>query len=294
LAVAWSMGCSETEESDSSSTDVGSVGDIQEDGLNVGDLVQGDCTSDDREYCATCECDQQCGEGGRCLEDSNGESFCSIPCSVSKNDCAPGHYCKQFGQTSQDFGCFPDYGSCTGDGSACSPCISTDECQGGHLCHTSKLNQAMSCYEECEEDEDCSEGTSCKEKDGLCYPEVGSSIQDVCSVGGRGLCEPCSFSFDCEGGFICSYDEDDGAEVGYCTMTCQKLGGVDSTCPYGMFCIGGVCSPPPAYKCQGWLSCAFVCDSNEVCNHGFCHVPCTEDTECPFGQTCDGEYCVAS
>lgn len=240
------------------------------------------CPAEDRAFCEPCECDSQCGEKGVCVADSAGALVCTQRCSVSVNNCGPGSYCGQFGTTSEDFACLPTHGSCVGDGQQCSPCNEDSPCVSGFECHRSSLTNATTCFKQCTSRADCLVDTDCHVESGLCFPIVASKPRAVCDSGRRGICEPCSFSYDCVPGATCSNS--------ICTVACEKFGGVDSTCPTGLFCVGGMCQPPSSYGCQGWLGCSFGCKEDQICSQGFCRTPCSSG--CSTLETCVNGFCV--
>ena len=220
-------------------------------------------------YCAACTADADCGPESVCLEDTKGEHYCAPLCLLSKNNCGPGATCKMYGIGADEFACQPDYGSCTGDGLPCSPCTTDTDCKDGHKCIESKMDKVRSCYKSCTTAADCPADYGCE--DDLCLPFVASKYRQTCSTGQSDLCEPCTYDYDCKQGLKC------GKGLHYCTLDCTKDKGID-TCPDGLFCVGsstgGVCQPPIAYKCQGWLGCAFDCeDKNQVCDRGWCRDP---------------------
>jgi hypothetical protein len=274
-------GCSDDGEAESETGDAGvdvSAGDAAEPDPDTGPA----CTPGDGAWCEPCTCDSECGEDGVCLDANDGTKYCSERCAPSTSSCYPGSYCKQFGATSSDFACVPLYGACTGDGLQCAPCESDSDCAEGHTCHESKTTGASDCYKQCTANDHCGDDAECDAGLGLCLPFVANKFREVCSAGTRELCEPCAYNYDCQAGMTC--------QGKICTVPCEALPGAESTCPKGLFCIGGFCDPPEAHGCQGWLGCAHACGSTEVCVKGFCKSPC--ETGCPVWQICDGEFCV--
>ena len=243
------------------------------------------CPVDERAFCEPCTCDAQCGQDGVCLTDANGGRYCSHRCTVSGNECGPGSYCTQYGTTSLEFACQPLGGLCVGDGTQCAPCREEGQCQEGHVCHQSSVTNATDCYKQCTSNADCPDDHVCDGDLALCLPIVAGEPREVCHAGMRTLCEPCTYDYDCQSGMLCS--------SGICTVTCEKRIGLESTCPKGLFCVEGYCQPPVGHQCQGWLSCAYVCDDDEVCVKGFCKRPCDPDGTCPSAwQQCQDGYCV--
>jgi len=257
-----------------------------------GEETGSECPADDRAFCDACVCDEECGAGGTCVKDGDGPGFCSQVCSEAQNDCDPGSFCKQFGNTVLSFYCTPEAGTCDSDGKACSACGSDDDCAEGFGCHAS-ASGANWCFERCDPEAGggCAEAHECNRKNELCFPEVNGKFQAVCHANQKELCEPCGYTYDCAEGFACV--EGNGSDL-FCSMSCTKLSGIDSTCPDGMFCNGDYCKPPIASLCQGWLICgaANVCDEGEVCEKGICRLTCASISDCPLGQKCsDDGYC---
>ena len=250
------------------------------------------CPADERTFCETCECDEECGDGGVCAKEGEGPGFCSRLCSVAQNNCDPGSYCKQFGNTALSFYCAPEAGTCDSDGLACAACAEDADCGEGFGCHAS-ASGAKWCFESCdpENPDSCGSDHECNRKEELCFPEVKGKFQAVCHANQKTLCEPCGYTYDCAEGLACV--EGNGSDL-FCSMSCTKFNGVDSTCPEGLFCNGDYCKPPIASLCQGWLICGAsnVCDEGEVCEQGVCRLTCEGISDCPLGQKCSTDgYC---
>lgn len=216
-------------------------------------------------FCEPCADDAACGPDARCIADADGAKYCATLCLLSKNDCALGSTCRPYGTKSDEFACQPDYGRCNGGGEPCSPCTDDGDCADGSVCHTSKIDKVRSCYPTCTDAAQCPDGWGCE--GGLCLPFIANKHRQACSVGASGLCEPCDYDYDCADGRIC------GPKLGYCTEPCTKDQGLEDSCPEGLFCVDGLCKPPVAHKCQGWLGCAYGCPEGTTCSKGACVAP---------------------
>ena len=120
---------------------------------------------------------------------------------------------------------------------------------------------------------------------------MNGKFQAVCHANKKKLCEPCGYTYDCAEGFACV--EGNGNDL-FCSMSCTKFSGVESSCPEGMFCNGDYCKPPISSLCQSLLICGAsnVCDEAEVCEQGICRLTCAGISDCPLGQKCsDDGYC---
>ncbi len=292
------LGCGEVSSSSSSAGDAseesGDTSELEAGAIEgeTGDASGSECPSEERVFCEACTCDAECGEGGVCVNDGGASGFCSRLCSVAQNNCDPGSFCRQFGNTALSFFCASESGSCDSDGTACSACNADEDCAEGLACK-STASGASWCFEKCDPEatDTCPAGHECSRKNEICQPEVNGKFQAVCHANQRALCEPCGYTYDCLEGLDCV--EGNGDDL-FCSMACQKFNGIDSTCPDGMFCTGGYCKPPIASLCQGWLTCgaANVCGDGEICEKGICRSTCEAIGDCPLGQKCSNDgYC---
>ena len=86
-----------------------------------------------REYCAPCGSTVDCPNGQLCLNAGTPGAFCTAAC-TRDTECAADAYCADAGGQKL---CYPNAGSCTGDGKFCSPCRSDTDCKaGGGICST--------------------------------------------------------------------------------------------------------------------------------------------------------------
>lgn len=270
--VVAALGCDDGGAGDGGSSgagDAAAVDDVGGGGLDVttGDVgaPRTDAAAGASVWCEPCTSQADCGEEARCIPDAKGETYCATACLLSKNDCPAGSACRPYGSKTDEFACQPDYGSCRGAGEECSPCALDGDCQQGNVCRTSKIDKERSCFRSCTAKGECANGQSCE--DGLCLPFVANKYRQVCNVGASGRCEPCSYNYDCADGLIC------GPKLGYCTEKCTKEPGLEDSCPEGLFCVDGYCQPPVAFKCQGWLGCAYGCPEGAKCEKGVCIGP---------------------
>lgn len=232
--------------------------------------------------CAACSTAAQCPDGWTCDPLASGKG-CLKPCATN-DECQTGWSCQ--------------VGKCTPDGYRCDKCV-TAGCGEGLVCDT--ITQV------------------CKPPSALCEPcvygwECGpdASCARVAETGGR-VCRPrCGAASDCPDGRPCEVDPDSNVRV------CASVSGAccyaedPSACPpFEPICVG-----PTPYFADG--KCV-QCLSNAHCASGFCHaeshtcgpnepacqlcgdaypacaevdgqffcVPCTDDSYCLSGCTCD-------
>jgi len=232
------------------------------------------------EYCDLCDNDAQCGSGGRCIPDKTGAGFCTWDC--KKDDpqsCAAGNFCNKIGEGLEDYYCYPMFGQCKGDGSHCTPCQTSQDCQPGHVCHENAYTHERYCAKTCQTKKDCPKGYACaaltgEEKD-LCTLEVEGEIVETCYKGMKSFCEPCMRDYECKEGVCYNYPV---ANKYFCSFFCDKAEYGQTGCPPGLFCVpnhgesaGEVCAPGAAFGCQGFLNCVAVeCPKGMVCVGGFC------------------------
>ena len=220
--------------------------------------------------CAECKTDSDCGTGGVCVEDARGETFCSRPCGYfGETACPADYYCKQFGQTISEFYCWPFVGVCKADGLDCSPCTADSECGADHFCTPASLGAIQFCARTCSGDGDCSfPNMECAHAEGLtgsiCQPVVDGRPSLKCGARPLEFCEPCRTNGSCRSG-VCFESENVGS---FCSEACDS----EDDCRPGTDCVGtGMCQPPLANGCQGFLSCFGVnCGPGEVCHRGNC------------------------
>lgn len=120
---------------------------------SVGDRTM--CVTND--FCAPCECDSQCGEGGRCVT-MGGAKFCSTECRIGENSCPRFAHCED---VAEGFAaCVHNAGSCQGDGTLCSACNGGDNCAVGGSCLSYYHTKEQFCSSSCE-DAGCPAGYGC-------------------------------------------------------------------------------------------------------------------------------------
>lgn len=230
-------------------------------------------------FCNPCQVASDCGTGGLCLQGPAGQKYCTKPCAQAKSTCAPASSCRQYGSNVDDFACQPDYGTCVGDGSQCSPCSGQGDCGAGLECHLATATGERFCAKVCTPGaaNACPAGYGCStpkgSKTSYCFKKVGDSLIATCAKGDRGFCEPCNADYECASGRCASKNGEK-----FCVAPTPCSGPKD--CPYGgeaTFCVpsdngkGMICAPPLSWGCQGYLTClAHACASDEVCVAGQC------------------------
>jgi hypothetical protein len=124
----------------------------------IGEKAGGDKICLPRKFCSSCDKDEQCGPGGRCVDMGNGSAkFCSREC--SKNTGCPRYAdCVDNGDGTSV--CKHNSGTCEGDGSLCAPCIEGGNgCQEGGVCLTYLHTKESFCSAGCTSS--CPSGYSC-------------------------------------------------------------------------------------------------------------------------------------
>ena len=234
-------------------------------------------------YCDACVADTDCGGAGMiCMEDEEDGAFCSTKCILNDQDsCSPGHYCKKIGEEIEDYYCFPQFGTCRGDGAHCSPCQGDVDCQKGLVCHTNEITAESYCATICQTDQECDNGFGCFELPGeefqLCTLEIEGVPVETCYKGNKDFCDPCTAHYECDSEICYQYAVENKF---HCAFECDlaRWPGALDGCPSGLFCVpnhggGGpdVCVPPGAWGCQGFLNCLGVeCQKGWKCVEGFC------------------------
>lgn len=231
-------------------------------------------------FCDLCKNDEQCGPGGRCIEDEVGTTFCTYPCGKDDLDgCGAGNFCNKVGIGLEDYFCYPMFGTCKGDGSHCTPCQNSDDCLKGHLCHENPMTFERYCAKVCQTKMDCPKGFGCHDLAGeefdLCTLEINDEPVQTCYQGNKGFCEPCSLDYECQSE-LCYNNDVSGKYL--CSFGCDFDEFPTTGCPNGLFCVpnhgesgGKSCAPPTAFGCQGFLNCVAVeCAMGEKCVEGFC------------------------
>ena len=161
-----------------------------------------------RTYCSPCETDADCTEPtSACIEDKNGEKFCSVQCTPNGFTCDPGSACEEVGN---DFYCVPKSGSCKGDGASCASCRTDEDCGPGGYCYTNPVSRERFCMQPCAADKSCpntpagmtqrccTDPDSCGALLNYCMPEYYVSVSDSRYAMGCWI-SPCESNADCEG-----------------------------------------------------------------------------------------------
>lgn len=234
------------------------------------------------QFCNPCNAAGDCSAGAPlCLQDKGGQGYCSRKCSVGDSSCAPGSSCHKYGSDLGASACTPDYGSCSGDGSNCSPCIAQADCSPGTTCFTSPATGERYCAQTCEPTatNGCPQGFACaaqktKSIPGLCWKKTPAKPVATCAKGDKGYCDACNQDWECASSRCASKN---GMKFCVEPTPCSKATeGKD--CPYGgyaTFCVptdkGMACVPPPNSNCQGYKSClGHDCAADEACDNGIC------------------------
>jgi hypothetical protein len=230
-------------------------------------------------FCNACTSSADCSkQAPLCLQDKTGRSYCTKKCAPGDGSCAPGASCTAYGKGVNENACQPDYGSCSGDGSQCTPCTGQADCSPGTQCYTSTDTGERFCAKTCQPGASgaCAPGYGCepmtgKWAPGLCLKVIGEDLIATCAKGDKGFCDECQEDYQCASKRCVAKDGEK-----FCAEAKPCAG--NSDCPYGgeaTFCVptdkGPACAPPPAFHCQGFKIClGHACASNETCNNGIC------------------------
>jgi hypothetical protein len=278
---------------------------------------------DVRAFCATCDADIQCGQGGYCVTDDDLQaSFCSTPCTTD-TDCVHGASCQDLLGTGTPQLCWTNIGSNCKNFTGCVPdslasCDDTHPCTAsGQVCDTGlgvcKAQQqicplgtvcdptAHVCVNSCSVDQDCSNDGSLVCVNGACIQLNQCQSDDdcpadrVCSLStdgsGTGSCVPfCNSGPGCAPGAVCEPRQDASGNTRYvCLQGCLH----NSDCPISQLCLdqnGNIFSstdPTQLGGCSSTYQNAQACQGTLACN------PCQL---CGSGNTCtsaaSGGYCV--
>jgi thiol-disulfide isomerase/thioredoxin len=84
-----------------------------------------------RGWCGHCQHDGQCENGGKCFKQGSA-SFCTMPCNKGSTECPRVSDCTDIG--GGDYQCVHRDGTCAGDGTMCSPCVTDLDCTKGVEC----------------------------------------------------------------------------------------------------------------------------------------------------------------
>lgn len=146
LVLVCAVACGDNDDGGGGPVDAGPRADASADAANAY-----------RGQCAPCEEEGDCDPPASCI-DLGGEMRCSVECE-DEPDCPRGSQCT-------DNQCRPRYGSCTGAGEFCSPCVDDADCTHGEQPTCTPLSGGeRSCLDAaygdaCFNDEDCPESPS--------------------------------------------------------------------------------------------------------------------------------------
>ena len=236
------------------------------------DVEQNPCGDETAPICNSCENDCDCG-AGKCISDVRGNKFCSQPCAFFGDAvCNSPYYCRQMGDTAKDFYCYPISGVCDpNDGLDCASCERNSDCEDPLKCIFPENGSQPFCGRPCQGDGTCPNATmDCghlpnQTEDNICLPLIAGIPKPQCGGLPMGFCQPCHENGQCKTGQCF----DSGTIGKVCTKGCSS----QEDCPTGTFCPSakGVCLPPVAYGCQGFLTCLGVdCPDKKICYRGFC------------------------
>lgn len=229
-------------------------------------------------FCNACTVDSDCGAAAPiCIPGKDGKTFCSAPCSFGDKTCHAGWSCEQYGSSISNFGCRPDYGSCTGGGEFCAPCQNQSDCKDGTSCVVSPDTGERACFQKCSAKDSCPQGFSCS-PGGFCArfvadpdPKKAGSYVQTCESDNRLYCDQCGADWQCASGRCATVNgQAFCAEPSPCSKDNET-----KDCAPGTFCVpsdkGMVCAPPNSWKCQGFKAClGNPCGSNQTCDNGVC------------------------
>ena len=222
--------------------------------------------------CSDCKNDSDCGTG-KCINDVRGGTFCSRQCAFfGESACNSPYYCRQMGDTAKNFYCSPLSGVCDPkDGLDCAACERNSDCEDPLVCIFPENSSQPFCGRPCMGDGTCPYASmDCghlpnQSETNICLPLHAGIPKPQCGGLPMGFCQPCHEHGQCKTGYC--YNSGTIGKV--CTKACSS----QEDCPTGTFCPSakGVCLPPVAYGCQGFLTCLGVdCPDKQICFRGFC------------------------
>ncbi len=254
-----------------------------------------------------CLYDSECPAGQVCRESDH---ICMIVYCNSQFDCpnpamqqCVGGFCSAIpSRCTYDFECGAGsicvYGQCAPAPAGC------PVCEGFTNCDTATLT----CKDPCDINivEDCPPGQFC---DGFCSNLYMACDSDNDCPPGVSFCDP---GFGWSGACVtlplktCASNEDCSGDFGtFCAgnrcMRAQDSCRIDSDCPQGSACVGGLCYEtsgepwPPSFLCQSSADCP---GEGQFCNEEIssCQpegMPCDAFGECPQGAVCVEGICFA-
>ena len=269
-----------------------------------------------------CTTQVECGVGGYCQTEAETEQFVDGYCFTkigcrSNSECGGGDFCESLGEGTtacmdgctfagdcrEGYGCFR---RASGPGSICYPegpweptgetgiaCTRPSDCDEAEFCAGGSLFPGGYCTRECEQDDECPEGSHCGsgyEGSRLCLADCASGAEcraseghvcddrdfdqiDEChpsASGASSVGEACTSLFDCGGGIrgLCVNNAARGFRGGYCSLLCQA----DTDCTTGSHCdtSNGVCMQDCASDAECRVNEGYACgdwdlDSVEEC-----------------------------
>lgn len=249
-------------------------------GGTVCSAVQGSLICTLPGWCAACKTDADCGpEAPVCRTDRDQKgndlaSYCTPECVVGDKSCPPGASCSKGATTVsiKAFSCRPDIGTCSGDGSQCSPCRTDADCSPEHGCIQPSAESERFCAQRCESST-CKVGYLCAKLGGLayCYADIGGKAIPTCSAGKKQYCDICTANWQCASNrCVSKNDESFCAQPGTCSKASEL-----TDCPPGTACVptsdGLACTPPLQTRCHLWKACSnHPCGANQACVDGLC------------------------
>ena len=224
--------------------------------------------------CVACLTSADCGADQRCVNNA-----CAMGCDATST-CPTSTVCDT--TTSACVGCLQNTdctaptAKCMTTGNTCVACLATSDCAAGTVC------AANACVPGCTSAQPCPTGQVCN----------------------SGLCVQCTVNSQCHGA------------TPWCDTTsdkCVQCLPSNDSCPAGEYCAGTACAP----GCKSNLDCTALADAGagdaasdaagdaatdagggtgsgttcDTTNH-VC-VGCLVDSNCPLGQTCSNQTCVA-
>lgn len=196
-----------------------------------------------RAWCEECDLDFQCGfSSDLCVLDESGSAFCGSDCDPQvsgtcpvDSECSEVFLCTESERWVTDcdsvctggcsetdapvYQCLSSWGSCTGDGTICSPCKYDAQCEIGSNCVFIPESGSSICASTCTYYTDCPDGYICEETttgSKSCVPRTGSCVD---SSGDRTQCEICAEDSDCLRGKCLPLN---GSEFSYCLDFCDN------------------------------------------------------------------------
>ncbi len=118
-----------------------------------------------RSFCSECESDADCrGEANQvCASDGSGAKICTVICDPLANSCPWGAatVCDLFDPDVGQPTCAHRFGSCSGNGASCEPCVDDADCPDG-FCSSSSFTGERFCL-------NLSDSCSCPEGESFCF-----------------------------------------------------------------------------------------------------------------------------